>query len=365
MNILVLTPSLYNTAPGQRFRIEQWARYLEPEGFRFTFLSFEDEQLHDILYRKGKYGKKSTLVLRAGLRRLRQLANVRDYDLVFIHREVSVVGPAFLERWIAKTHIPIVYDFDDPIWLPYRSPTNSFLSRLRFPNKVASICRLANVVIVGNSALEQYARRYNPHVYIVPSTIDIKHYPLKPESKQQWPVTLGWSGSHSTLPFLKTIHGVISKLAKRYRTRLLVVSHADNYDCDGLHVEVIAKRWRAETEALDLHDMDIGLGPFPPTGWNPWRCHGKILQYMAIGVPSVASPVGIIPTYIYEGENGFLADSEDEWVEKLSILIEDADIRGRLGERGRKLIEEKYSAHVWAPKLCEILLSVCNKIDRR
>lgn len=357
MNILVLVPSLYDTAPGQRFRIEQWACYLEREGFRFTFLSFEDEELHDILYQYGRYGRKAGLVLRAVMRRVNQLRHLTDYDAVFLHREAAIIGPALLERWIAKKQVPMVYDFDDPIWLPYRSPANSFLSRLKFQNKVATVCKLASAVIVGNSALEQYARKYNSNVYVVPSTINIRQYPVKPY-KQEWPITLGWSGSHSTLPFLKTIHAVISKLAQRYKTRLLVISHSEHYHSDGLAVEVIAKRWRASTEALDLHDMDIGLGPFPPTGWNPWRCHGKVLQYMAIGVPAVASPVGIIPTYIHDGENGFLADSEDEWIEKLSLLIEDADMRQRLGERGRTLIEEKYSAHVWAPKVGEILRSL-------
>jgi len=358
MNILVLVPSLYDTAPGQRFRIEQWARYLEPEGFRFTFLSFEDHELHDILYQYGRYGRKAFFVMRAALRRLKELAHLSDYDAVFLYREAAIIGPAILERWIASRKIPFVYDFDDPIWLPYRSPTNSFFSRFKFPGKTASICKIANAVIVGNSLLEKYASKYARNVYVVPTTIDMRRYPPKPVRSRDTTVTLGWSGSHSTLPFLELIHRPLSQVALRYRTRLLVISHSDTYSPDGFTGEVVARRWQSDTEAIDLHDIDIGLAPFPNTGWSPWRCHGKILQYMAVGIPTVASPVGIVPNYIDDGESGFLADSQEDWVEQLSRLIADPDLRQRIGLKARKVIEERYSAEVWAPKVGEILSSL-------
>jgi glycosyltransferase involved in cell wall biosynthesis len=353
MNVLALVPYLYDTAPGQRFRIEPWARYLERRGFRFTFVPFEDEALHEIFYRAGQHGRKAILMIRAFLRRVRVLTRVDRYDVVFLHREAALLGPAVLERWIVRRGIPLVYDFDDPLWIPYRSPTHGWLSRLKCPGKVASICRLATSVIVGNRRLEAYARRYTDRVHVVPSTIDLERYPVKPPSDAD-PVTLGWTGSHSTLPFLHQIEGPLRRLRESHPFRLLVVADREPTGLDGLRV--VFRPWRSATEAPDLHGMDIGLAPFPEGGWNPWRCHGKVLQYMAVGIPPVASPVGIIPTdYIRDGVNGFLAQTEDEWVEKLSLLIRDPGLRHRLGRAARQTVEENFSAARWALRVGEIL----------
>jgi len=355
MNVLVLAPYLYDTAPGQRFRIEQWARYLEQVGFHFTFVPFEDEALHRVLYRPGRYGRKAALILRALARRWRTLTQLRRYDVVFIHREAALLGPALLEEWIARQGVPIVYDFDDPIWLPYRSPTHGWLSRLKCFGKVAAICRRATAVIVGNRLLAEYARLYTDRVHVVPSTIDMEQYPAKPPSEVHC-VTLGWTGSHSTLPFLRLIEAPLRRLAEAYPLRLQVVADREDPGLSDWPIEVTFRPWRPETEARDLHGMDIGLAPFPNEGWTPWRCHGKVLQYMAVGLPTVASPVGIIPTdYIQDGVNGFLAATEDEWVEKLALLIRDPGLRQRLGQAARRTVEACFSAARWAPRVGAIL----------
>lgn len=358
MRVLALVPYLYDTAPGQRFRIEQWARYLEREGFRFTFVAFADEALQRVLYQPGRYGRKAGLILRALIRRWRILARVRRYDVVFIHREAALLGPAILERWIARQGIPIVYDFDDPIWLPYRSPTHGWMSWLKCTGKVASICRSAAAVIVGNRLLAEYARKHTDRVYVVPSTIDLEQYPVRP-SVDASPVTLGWTGSHSTLPFLRMVEKPLRRLAESYSFRLLVVADREVPGMNGLPIPVAFRPWQARSEAMDLHAMDVGLAPFPNEGWTPWRCHGKVLQYMAVGLPTVASPIGIIPTdYIEDGVNGLLAATEDDWVEKLTWLLRDAGLRRRLGQAARQTIEERFSASRWAPQVGEILKRV-------
>jgi len=360
VKVLVLAPALYDTAPGQRFRIEQWARHLENDGFEFVFVLFEDEALHRLLYAPGHYFRKALLTSRAFARRFGVLASVRKYDLVFVPREAAMIGPAVIERLIAALGVPVVYDFDDPIWLPYRSPTNGLLSRLKWRAKTATLCRLASRVVVGNRLLADWARRHASRVDVVPITIDLEQYPVKPAGQRTKPITLGWTGSHSTLPFLNLIHEALRKLAVRHRFRLLVVSHTDSYEIASAPFEVVGKRWNSATEALDLHEMDIGLAPFPNTGWTPWRCHGKVLQYMAAGIPCVTSPIGILPDYIRDGVNGFLAATEREWTEKLALLIENTDLRRRIGLAGRQTVEADYSAQVWAPKVKDILLSAAH-----
>jgi glycosyltransferase involved in cell wall biosynthesis len=229
------------------------------------------------------------------------------------------------------------------------------LSYLKRPGNVARICRLAAVVMVGNRLLAEWARRHARDVEVVPSTIDLERYPVKTVA-EGGTLTLGWTGSHSTLPFLESLVPTLRQFAPRRDYRLLVISHTDRYRIDGLPVETRARRWRAETEAEDLLEMDVGLAPFPDTGWTPWRCHGKVLQYMAAGIPTVASPVGVLPDYIQDGENGFLAVTEADWIDRLERLAGDAGLRRRMGQAGRATIAERYSAHVWAPRVKEVLL---------
>jgi glycosyltransferase involved in cell wall biosynthesis len=358
MRVLVLTPSLYDSAPGPRFRIEQWARYLQHDGFQFTFLAFESPTLHRLLYTQGHFAKKVTLTLAALLRRLHAVKLAAAFDVIFLYREAALLGPAWIERLMERSGVPIVYDFDDPIWLAYKSPSNPLFGRMKFHTKTASICRLARSVMVGNKLLAEYAHQHGKHVDIVPSTIDMANCSVRrPSSDSTVPVTLGWTGSHSTLPFLEQIANVLRKLAQERHFRLVVVSHTDKYRLAGLPMETVARKWSAGTEAEDLADVDIGLAPFPNTGWTPWRCHGKVLQYMAGGMATVASNIGILPDYIKDGVEGYLVGSEQEWLARLKTLIDDAVLRRRFGKAARSKVEESYSAQVWAPRVGEILRS--------
>lgn len=358
MRVLVLTPSLYDSAPGPRFRIEQWARYLEREGFRFTFLPFESEALHRVLYLRGHLLEKTALILIALLRRVAVVAKAPEFDVVFLYREAALLGPAWIERLLAGCGVSIVYDFDDPIWLSYKSPSNPWFGSLKFHSKTASICHIAQRIIVGNRLLGEYAEQHGKRVDVIPSTIDLERYPKATGIPTSGTVTLGWTGSHSTLPFLEQIAGVLKKLATERPFRLVVVSHGDQYRVADLPVEVVARKWNATTEARDLPDVDIGLAPLPNVGWTPWRCHGKVLQYMAAGIPTVASKIGILPDYIEDGVEGYLVTTEQEWLDRLRTLIDDKALRERFGEAARSKAGAKYSAQVWAPRVGEILRSI-------
>jgi len=358
VNILVLIPSIYDTSPAQRFRIEQWARYLDNEGCRFTFIPFENEPLNKVLYQPRRYFRKAALMLMALCRRITLLAEVRRFDVVFVPREASSIGPAVIERLVLLLGVPLVYDFDDPIFLPYRSPNNRFFNKLKCRGKVAALCRMATRVVAGNRLLGDWARQYSNRVDVIPSTIDLDYYPpSRPRNEESdlcRPLVLGWTGSHSTLPFLDAITSSLNVLARSHRFVVKVISHTDDYRVPGAEFQVISQRWRASTESNDLQEFDIGLGPFPDSGWTPWRCHGKILQYMAAGLPCVASNIGILSDYIRNGVNGFLAHDSETWVEKLSRLIVDPCLRRRLGDQARETIEKEYSAAVWAPRLYAI-----------
>ena len=204
MKVLVLLPYLYDTSPSGRFRIEQWARHMDSEGVEFHFSSFEDDALHGAIYRKGRILQKTALMARSFGRRFRTIVGARKYDLVFLQREAAIMGPAILERLLARLGVPVVFDFDDAIWTPYVSPVNTYLSYLKFFGKPAVICRLSTHITVGNPYLAEFARRYNPNVSVVPTTIDTDLY--RPESPTEVDVpTIGWTGSYSTVQHLNTL----------------------------------------------------------------------------------------------------------------------------------------------------------------
>ena len=357
MNILVLTPSRYDSAPGMRFRMEQWARHLAGAGFTFCFEPFADEALHRTLYQPGRFLRKSALVMAALARRFRAIARAFDYDAIFLHREAALLGPAVIERLVAMCRVPLIYDFDDPVWLPYRSPRNPFFGALKCHGKTAGICRLAGSVVVGNRLLAEYASRFSSNVHIVPSTVDLEQYPKTESLARPGVVTLGWTGSHSTLPFFEPLLDTLRALARRRSFRLVVISDTDTYRAPSLGAEVISRKWQAASEAADLADIDIGLAPFPNTGWTPWRCHGKVLQYMAARIPAVASSIGILPDYIEDGVTGYLPQGPAEWGERLEQLIDNPELRAALGSEARTRVEQRYSAQVWAPRVGEILRS--------
>ena len=164
--------------------------------------------------------------------------------------------------------------------------------------------------------------------------------------------------STSTLPFLHLLDEPLGVLEATERFRLLVISHTNDLHWPGLENVLVARKWAADTEFDDLREMDIGLAPFPDTGWTPWRCHGKVLQYMAAGIPVVASPIGILPDFITDGVNGFLAANNDEWVAKISLLLHDPALRHRMGLAGRKTIEEQFAASHWANELGKLFRSL-------
>jgi glycosyltransferase involved in cell wall biosynthesis len=355
MRLLALVPSLYDTSPGQRFRLEQWEPLLRERGVEITYKSFESEGLHKTLYQPGRIGQKLQLVAEAFARRVSEMGLARDFDAVYVFREAALLGPAVFERWLRRTGVPLIFDFDDAVFVPYKSPSNGYLSYLKFPGKTRTICRLAAHVMAGNPYLADYARRVNERVTIIPTTIDTEKYTVEPRAESPGAPVIGWSGSYSTVQHLDTLGGALQRLAKRERFRLRVIG-TPSYKLEGVEVEALP--WRAETEVADLRAMDIGVMPLPDDKWSAGKCGLKALQYMALGVPTVCSPVGVNTEIIRDGENGLIAGTEDEWVEKLSRLLRSAELRARLGRAGRATVEERYSAATQAPRVYQVIESV-------
>jgi glycosyltransferase involved in cell wall biosynthesis len=250
----------------------------------------------------------------------------------------------------------MIFDFDDAVFVAYRSPSNGYLSYLKFPGKTGTIIARSAHVMAGNAYLAEYSRAFNQNVTIVPTTIDTDKYVPFDRAGNEIPV-IGWSGSYSTVQHLDTIRRPLQELAKRHRFKLRVIGTRE-YEIDGVEIEALP--WRAETEVEDLQRMDIGVMPLPDNQWSRGKCGLKALQYMALGVPTVCSPVGVNTEIINDGVNGLIA-SDEEWIEKLSQLIIDINLRKRLGDAGRATVVDRFSARSQAPLVADIFERVVSE----
>lgn len=355
MRVLVLCLAPLNRTPSQRFRIEQWAPHLQRLGVHIEFESFMSPELDAILYREGMYTEKATRILGGMLRRAMSLRHMQEFDLVYVLRETALLGPAIFEHWMKIKRVPFIIDFDDAAFVPNSSEVNKLFSFLKCPGKTSTACRLASHVMVCNDYLAEYARQFNPRVTVVPVTMDTEiHKPPHPAWESSTP-QLVWTGSPTTAPYLESLSGALQRLRKRHDFRLRVIG-AQRVSLPGIDVELLP--WTPETEVLNLYGSWGGLMPLPDNPWTRGKGGNKGLQYMAVGVPLVCSPTGVGSQLVRDGKNGLLAFSEDEWVEKLSLLITSAGLRQRLGREGRKTVESWYSAEVQVPRVYEVFASV-------
>ena len=257
-----------------------------------------------------------------------------------------------IERRLARAGGPFVYDIDDLVHLPHGSPANPFMRLVRGRGKVPELIGLAREVIVCTTYLAEYARGHNPRVTNISSSIDTDLYAPRPTRPTSDGVVIGWSGSHSTSPYLHLLDEVLRRAQRELGARVLVVGDAE-FRTPGLDLE--ARPWRLEREVADLRDMDVGVYPLPHEEWVLGKSGLKALQYMALGVPPVVEHVGVNPDIVQDGENGFLARGAEEWMEKLRRLIRDPELRARLGAAARRTVEERYSVRANAPRYRAVL----------
>lgn len=357
IKLLAIVPSLYDTSPGQRFRLEQWEPVLRQKGVEITYAPFETEELHKILYQTGNTLKKVKTVLQNMNNRRVEMSSLQDFDLVYVFREAAIFGPAMFEKKIARSGVPMIFDFDDAVFVAYKSPSNSYLSYLKYPKKTGLICRVSDWVMAGNDYLADYAGQFNECVTIVPTTIDTEKYMPKADYAKD-KLVIGWSGSYSTAQYLDTVAGVFQELAEQ-RDFVFKVIGAPKYDLDKVNVNAIS--WQSATEVEDLIEIDIGIMPMPDDLWSQGKCGLKALQYMALGIPTICSPIGVNTKIIQDDKNGFLAADKEEWIEKLNRLMDSVELRRKLGQSGRKTVEQEYSTKVIAPKVFDIFNSLVKK----
>lgn len=342
MKILFLTQTC-ESGPSSRYRVYQLLKLLLSKGFHCEVSPGIDEKLYQAIYVKRSLSK--TKVLRAiWKRRCEDLNRIKDFDLIFIQKGVFPGLYSGFEKKIARKK-PVIFDFDDALWLP--RPGGNFL-RNYFHRKKSfdEIIKVSSAVIAGNSFLADYASRYNRNITVIPTSLDFSKYSVVLPSS-----VVGWIGSRSTLPYLKNLKNVIQKLN-------LIPRVIGAGPIEDLGFKPDFRPWNLDTELNELRQIGIGISPLLDTAWEQGKCGVKVLQYMACGIPVVASPVGVQKQMIQHGKNGYLAKDENDWIRYLEHLLQDEPLRGDMGKDGRKYVEENYNIQNAAANLSDVFNKV-------
>ncbi|MCB0188240.1 MAG: glycosyltransferase family 4 protein, partial [Caldilineaceae bacterium] len=330
MNVLFVVPYPIE-APSTRYRVYQYLPYLQANGIEPTVSRFIDSsKFFKRLYQPGGAAYKAAYFVAQSVRRFLDLTRVHRFDAIFIQREALPVVPALFERLTKRLGAPIIYDFDDAIYLPRSSAANRWVSWLKQPGKTADIVRLSNHVIVGNRVLYDYASQFNTAVTIIPSSVDMRTYTMRSAPSKDGRVTIGWVGSGTNLEYLAELAPALYKICAEQPAEVSIVG--GEVELPGVPVSI--RPWQLATEIEDLHSFDIGIMPLPDDPWTRGKGGFKAIQYMGVGLPVVASPVGINTEIITHGVNGFLADTPAEWQQALATLVRDATLRCELGRAG-------------------------------
>jgi glycosyltransferase involved in cell wall biosynthesis len=343
--IFFLVPYPYGEAPSQRFRFEQYIDELKSKGFDVEVHPFYDYKTWRTLYTPGNALKKAVGIVKSFGRRFILLFKLRKAKHIFIHREMAHIGPPILEWLVAKVlRRKYIYDFDDAIWLPNYSETNARFHRLKAYWKVKYCIKWADKVTAGNEYLASYARQFNPNVQIIPTTIDTENHHNVRTDHQREKAIIGWTGTHTTSQYLDDIIPVLKKLEEKHNFIFRVISN-ENPAFALKSFEFVP--WSKETEIADLQQFTIGIMPLRHDIWSEGKCGFKGLQYMSLGIVAVMSPVGVNTSIVHDGINGYLAETPEEWEERLAHLLTDAALRTVIGEAGRLTIEERYSVNAY------------------
>ncbi|MEP6594836.1 MAG: glycosyltransferase [Ginsengibacter sp.] len=328
-------------SPSQRFRLELYERILTENNINFNVQSFIDISTRKIIYQKGYIFQKISGVIKGFIRRFASLLKIPTYDFIVVYREASPVGPPIFE-WIYTKIFrkKLIFDFDDAIWVPLVSDNNKWKRFIKCSWKIKYICRWSYKISVGNMYLYNYAIRYNKNVVINPTCVDTGHQHNIIQSHLTDRVSIGWTGSFSTLPYLEQVVEVLQKLEKKYSFDFIVIADKNpKLPLKGFKF----LKWNNETEIEDLLQINIGIMPLSDTEFERGKCGLKIIQFLALGIPAVASPVGVNNKIIEENINGFLCETKDQWYIALEKLLLDKTLREKMGIAGREKVEKNYS----------------------
>ncbi len=356
MKILILT-KYSRLGASSRLRALQYIPYLEDIGYNITV-----EPLFDDVYLETLYSSKTRSFNRTALlylKRILSLRNAKNYDLLWIEKELLPYTPPILEKILNIFNISYVVDFDDAIFHNYDLSDNVIIRRF-LSKKIDIVMKNAKCVTAGSSYLIERAKTANAKkTKLIPTVIDLERYKtIAPSPNESHNRTIGWIGSPYTQKYLLRIKDALNAINKKHSINLLLVGATDSIVKEFPNINVTVIPWSENTEIDCIQKMDIGIMPLLNTPWELGKCGYKLIQYMACGIPFVASSIGENINIQRESNGGYLASTQQEWIDSLDLLLTSASKRDTIGKAGRHAVEKVYSLQAQLDELTEVLENI-------
>ncbi len=355
MRVLFLT----NTPPGgpsARYRVYQFLPYLGQYGITASCHSALTPFLYDKCKPSGGLWSKLIYFGLSVLSRLLALLRLAFYDAVYIQKLVLPHVYPWPELMLCKLGRllgkKVIFDFDDAIFTVSGVRKKTWFERLACPDRLPKVLALCDCVVAGNNYLADFARDHCKNVVVLPTCVELARYPVRPWNKHNEPFIIGWIGTPSTTPYLDLIAPALREVAQKKAVILRIVGGKE-YHCPGVQVECLP--WSLADEVKLIQSFDIGVMPLADDPWSRGKCGLKLLQYMAAGVPAVASPVGVNSEIIRHGVNGYLAADTAGWVEALERIIVNPAARSGMVQKARETVEQAFAVESSVPGLVRIL----------
>lgn len=336
---ILFLPKYPKIGASSRLRTYQFLPGLEQDSHEVKISSFFNEAYLSRFYQGKKHHPLNVIL--CYVRRFWILVQVYRYNLIWIEKEIFPFLPSYAEWILNKLGIPYVVDYDDAVFHNY-DQHGTWLVRTWMHNKIDWVMRHSALVTAGNSYLRQRALEAGaPRVELLPTVVDIRRYATKKEFKHQ-ELVIGWIGSPTTEKYVLDLAPIFRSLSTVPGISLTLIN-APGREIPDLGIPVRRIDWVEEEETAQLLYVDVGIMPLPDTPWEKGKCAYKLIQYMAAGLPVIASPVGMNTEVVQEGVNGFLASSPEEWKEAFLRLYHDPHLRLTLGQEGRRLVEQQFT----------------------
>lgn len=333
-----------------RVRFMQYSQHLSQQGLDVTFRPLLSDEMLQQRYAEGGY--KVRQLIEAYAVRCLDLLRASKFDLIWVEKEALQWCPLWFEQLLLG-RFPFVLDFDDAVFHSYDQHPSAWVRRL-YGRRLDRLMAKATAVVVGNEYLARRARAAGASwIELVPTVIDLDRYQLRSQRvASDQPPRVVWIGSPATQHYLEQLRRPLLELYRRQPFVFRVIGG----DLDGLPEGIVESVvWQLSTEVQSIASSDVGVMPLPDTPWERGKCGYKLIQFMACGLPVVASPVGANKQIVRHGVNGFLSDSADQWVEYLYRLISNEALRERMGSAGRERVEDEYSLQAQGPRLATLL----------
>lgn len=344
MRILIFAASGDISLPSLRFRWLELRSALASRQIDIEIQSFWSEKpkpTNIFLILKGLIGQIGAAIFKAP-----------HYDMVIVHREAIPFGPPFVEWILSFRSKKLCFDFDDAVWLSSGGLIKGFL---KCAWKTHLICGWSDIVFAGNSFLASFAQKFCSSTIVVPTTVDLNRYVKLPHQKQSPSVVIGWTGTSTTLIYWESLLPLLRQIAAEYDVRFLIICDVEpRVELNNLEY----RRWNQSTEMQDLSCMDIGIMPLPDDEWTRGKCGFKAIQYMALGIPTIASGVGANLDIIENRKSGLLAHTSEDWLKGLGQLIQEPEMRALYGAAGYQRVRSFYSNDRAATLIADALFKI-------